>query len=235
MTDLNSGSSLWKQSGPFDHSVSLGVALTNAINAIFSKYDTAKEHEAMSVSDRGSVSSEEEEDMSVVSEGSATSRTRNQGHQDHEYDTVSMCSEESRIPWSKNQPSRWVRLVDSDSEETMSIANSDSEEDDYGNDRSYHRGKYDLSSWRQMKWSTDAERDRNDSRGRARKPKQRCLRCEAYDAHCKSAADNYRRTLTSYTKTVSELMLGFKRVLERYPELKSDPSDDRVHYMVQAA
>ncbi|KAK2814513.1 hypothetical protein Q5P01_000312 [Channa striata] len=39
-------------------------------------------------------------------------------------------------------------------------------------------------------------------------------------AHCKSAAENYRRTLNSYTKTVSELMIGFKAVLERYPELR---------------
>ena len=61
------------------------------------------------------------------------------------------------------------------------------------------------------------------------------MRCEAYDAHCKSAAENYRRTLNSYTKTVSELMIGFKKVLERYPELSIDSSDHHLHYMVQAA
>lgn len=61
------------------------------------------------------------------------------------------------------------------------------------------------------------------------------MRCEAYDAHCKSAAEKYRRVLLSYTKTVSELMIGFKKVLERYPELRVDLSDDNIHYMVQAA
>ncbi|KAF0021695.1 hypothetical protein F2P81_026053 [Scophthalmus maximus] len=63
----------------------------------------------------------------------------------------------------------------------------------------------------------------------------RCLRCEAHDAHCKSVAENYRRTLNTYTKTVSELMLGFKTVLERYPELRFDTGDERLHCMVQAA
>lgn len=62
-----------------------------------------------------------------------------------------------------------------------------------------------------------------------------CPRCKAYDAHCKSAAENYKRTLDNYTKTVAELMAGFKKVLERYPELKVDCSDERLYYMVQAA
>lgn len=30
-------------------------------------------------------------------------------------------------------------------------------------------------------------------------------------------------------------MIGFKKVLERYPELRVDSSDDNIHYMVQAA
>lgn len=61
------------------------------------------------------------------------------------------------------------------------------------------------------------------------------MQCEAYGAHCKSTAENYRWILTSYTKTVSELMIGFKKVRERYPELRVDSSDKRLHYMVQAA
>ncbi|KAK2814224.1 hypothetical protein Q5P01_000671 [Channa striata] len=53
-------------------------------------------------------------------------------------------------------------------------------------------------------------------------------------AHCKSAAENYRRTLNSYTKTVSELMIGFKAVLESIPSSGSRRRR-RLHYMVQAA
>lgn len=45
-------------------------------------------------------------------------------------------------------------------------------------------------------------------------PSARCVRCEAYDAHCKSAAENYRRVLGKYTKTVSELLVGFRQVLD---------------------
>ena len=41
--------------------------------------------------------------------------------------------------------------------------------------------------------------------------------------------------LASYAKTVSELMIGFKKVLEKYPELTVDSSDGHIHYMVQAA
>lgn len=63
----------------------------------------------------------------------------------------------------------------------------------------------------------------------------RCSNCEAYEAHNKAAAETYRRTLSSYTKTVSELMLGLKTLVERYPELRADSSDERVYYMVQAA
>ncbi|TKS64981.1 hypothetical protein D9C73_027773 [Collichthys lucidus] len=82
--------------------------------------------------------------------------------------------------------------------------------------------------------------ERGRERARGDRPsthcaERRCLRCEAYDAHCKSAAENYRRVLTSYTKTVSELMIGFKKVLERYPELRADSGDEHLHYMVQAA
>ncbi|KAK2813473.1 hypothetical protein Q5P01_000842 [Channa striata] len=79
-----------------------------------------------------------------------------------------------------------------------------------------------------------------EARGARRAPERRpwgpgrCLRCEAYDATA-SRAENYRRTLNSYTKTVSELMIGFKTVLERYPELRVETSDERLHYMVQAA
>lgn len=74
-------------------------------------------------------------------------------------------------------------------------------------------------------------------RGTSRRSREdaRCLRCEAYDAHCKSAAEHYKRTLASYTKTVSQLMSGFKTVLQKYPELRADTSDERVYYMVRAA
>ena len=75
--------------------------------------------------------------------------------------------------------------------------------------------------------------------GRARNARlscaARCVRCEAYDAHCKKAAENYRRVLGKYTKTVSELMVGFRSVLDRYPDLKTDCADERVHYIVEAA
>lgn len=62
-----------------------------------------------------------------------------------------------------------------------------------------------------------------------------CQRCKAYNAYCKSLAEKYKRTLDNYTKTVSELMASFKKVLERYPDLKVDFSDERLYYMVQAA
>lgn len=62
-----------------------------------------------------------------------------------------------------------------------------------------------------------------------------CLKCAAYEAHNKAAAETYRTTLSSYTKTVSELMCGVKTIIERYPELRADSSDERVHYIVQAA
>ncbi|KAK7878297.1 hypothetical protein WMY93_031116 [Mugilogobius chulae] len=64
---------------------------------------------------------------------------------------------------------------------------------------------------------------------------QECPKCQAYRDHCKSAAENYRRVLNGYTDTVSELMAGFKTVLERYPELRYDSSDKRISYIVQAA
>lgn len=62
-----------------------------------------------------------------------------------------------------------------------------------------------------------------------------CSKCTAYEAHNKAAAETYRTTLSSYTKTVSELMRGVKTIIERYPELRADSSDERVHYIVQAA
>lgn len=62
-----------------------------------------------------------------------------------------------------------------------------------------------------------------------------CLQCTAYQAHTKAAAETYRKTLNSYTKTVSELILGVKTLIERYPELRVDSSDERVYYMIQAA
>lgn len=47
-----------------------------------------------------------------------------------------------------------------------------------------------------------------DSRSCATK----CLKCEAYKLHCKAASEMYRKTLKKYTKTVSELMMGFRKV-----------------------
>lgn len=132
----------------------------------------------------------------------------------------------------------------SDSEESMSVRHrACSSEDGSGDGSEDDCCYYAPASWEPVKRkgrgspSGDTyQKLSNSPVSRASRLKSgRCLRCEAYDAHCKSAAENYRRTLSGYTKTVSELMLGFKTVLERYPELRVDTGDERLHFMVQAA
>lgn len=122
-----------------------------------------------------------------------------------------------------------VSFSDDDSMETMSI--TDNIQKIHIRDSSAATVRD--GNWRRVEWPS--ETTVKDSAKREPSYSTRCLKCEAYDSHCKSAAENYRRTLGSYTRTVSELMLGFKTVLEKYPELKVDSSDERIHYMVQAA
>lgn len=158
------------------------------------------------------------------------------------YDDVSMRSEYS-FSETPGTPYRIIHFDNSDSEESMSIPHSDLEDDYY-----YREGEDEdeddkvpelesehIPSWRATKWLPAKEASREAHRRQPNRSERRCMRCEAYDAHCKSAAENYRRTLTSYTKTVSELMIGFKAVLERYPELRVDSSNDHIRYMAQAA
>nr|BBA49239.1 hypothetical protein [Oryzias latipes] len=129
-----------------------------------------------------------------------------------------------------------VNLRRCESEESMSVLSQGSEgepEGEPGDEREYS------ISWvpvrRERRWREDSLSDGRLGPGDPPCGPARCLKCEAYDAHCKSAAESYRRTLGCYTKTVSELMLGFRTVLERYPELRVDTGDERLHFMVQAA
>lgn len=192
------------------HPLSLGHALTNAVQAVFSKYDNQmNEHcETMSFCDQGS------------------------GVPDHT-ENASMSSASSDVARNTRAHARLVHFENSDSEESMSVgadhldSGPESGEDEDGHTR----------YWK-VKWTPERDTgppEKSHGNRRTKSSQQRCLRCEAYDAHCKSAAENYKRTLTNYTKTVSELMIGFKKVLERYPELRVDSSDEHLHYMVQSA
>lgn len=129
-----------------------------------------------------------------------------------------------------------VCFENSYSEESMSIHPEDADLFEEGNGfEETETGS--VPYWR-VKWTSEKEplsSERSRGNARSKSAQRRCLRCEAYDVHCKSAAENYHRILTSYTKTVSELMIGFKKVLEKYPELRVDSSDEHLHYMVQSA
>lgn len=152
---------------------------------------------------------------------------------DNELETISMSSLDE--PHASMQ--RTINFNDSDSEESMSVRYSDTE---YTSE----------SDGQEEFWSKDPEskpmpevtwNSKKISDGTTEKMielsqnQDKCFGCEAYNAHCKSAAEQYQRTLNRYTKTVQELMLGFKKVLEKYPELRHDPSDVHVSAMVQAA
>lgn len=126
-----------------------------------------------------------------------------------------------------------VSLRRCESEETMSEQLSQGSEVEPDDEREYDACWVPLR--RERFWYDSFRSTGRPGPGDSPRGPTRCLKCEAYDAHCKSAAESYRRTLSGYTRTVSELMLGFKTVLERYPELRVDTGDERLHFMVQAA
>ena len=218
----------------------LSVTLSKVVCSIFSKYDL------------------DEDAMSFVNEGSTRAADASEAHgsntvesmqgetvygygseRDQEFENVSMSSEYSSDDVPKNRL-KVIRFENSDSEETMSIPSDPDNDYDEDDDETHRAEQRRLLARAVTKW-TAGDLVREITAGgepglqSTTSLKRKCTRCEAYDAHCKSAADNYRRVLTSYTKTVSELMIGFKQVLERYPELRVDTSDDRLNYMVQAA
>lgn len=250
MASVKETLSLWKRADTFDHSLPLRDTLTRVVKDIFSKYDNVFRAEAMSFARPDTalstcpLDSVKEDTVKSMEQGSVTYEHGSEKKQ--EFHDISMSSEYSLDDLPRN-PLRVIRFGNSDSEESMSIACSDQ-----GNDHDYYydhdhdndedtpgAGQIHVPSWRVTKWTSgdlDREKPHGGGRGvRSTGSKRRCMRCEAYDSHCKAAAENYRRTLASYTKTVSELMIGFKKVLERYPELRVDSSDDHLHYMVQAA
>lgn len=207
--DICTYESLWrcKQDVLARHDGDLRDTLTRVVNTLFAKYDRLR--------------NEHEETMSFTNQGSTESSHR---------DTASMTSESSVNV--TREEAKLVHFEDSDSEESMSLQGTDlCDADDLQQTNTGY------TPWR-VKRSSDKEQvTRERSRGTALNTSEqtRCMRCEAYDVHCKAAAENYRRTLNSYTKTVSELMIGFKTVLERYPELKHDSTDEHLYYMVQSA
>lgn len=249
MVSVKETLSLWKRADTFDHSLPLRDTLTRVVTDIFSKYENVFRDEAMSFARPDSalstcpLDSVKEDTVKSMERGSVT--YEHESEKEHEFHDVSMSSEYSLDHVPRN-PLRVISFGgNSDSEESMSIACSDQ-----GNDHDYYydhhndedtpgAGQMPIPSRRVTKWTSgDLEREKPHGGGRGVRStgsKRRCMRCEAYDSHCKAAAENYRRTLASYTKTVSELMIGFKKVLERYPELRVDSSDNHLHYMVQAA
>lgn len=227
--------SLWKRGSSFDHSsASLRTTLTAAIEAAFERYELAVA--------AGARAGEVGEDWRENGPGAQLS--------DANMSTDDEYQEESR----GRNATRWERVSfkRGDSSESMSEGDEPSageEESDAEGWRSYQQPGSATRGGRRTPSLSSSNAEKSTTMGKlaarlrgARSARSaeavgagRCLRCEAYDAHCKSAAENYRRTLNSYTKTVSELMIGFKTVLERYPELRVETSDERLHYMVQAA
>lgn len=221
----NVPASAWKRPAGFDHSAPLGPLLHEAIAAIFLKYDNLLMEE-MATSIHSSV--KEDESMSVQNQDSVNAHEDDFDDDDFD-DDDDMCSAESYAGSPKPARGKCINLDDSDSGETMSITQS---EHHYTQDHELA----DKAFWEPIKWSAKRGEDGDQSYGTLKsKSHEVCQRCRAYDTHCRSAAENYRRTLNNYTKAMSELMVGFKKVLERYPELKADCSDERVYYMVQAA
>lgn len=233
--------SLWRRGDEFDHSVPLGETLRKVVEDILEEYESATKSDRMSfVEDGDEVQPMEEEETAVEQPAAATAASDRESDDGDVSMASSILIDSSR---SKN-----VRRNSSVSEESMSISCPDpdrgfDDDDDDDNDAKWHscpenvNGDY---SWRRvLRGGKDLDGEVvSGARRRGRRStgfEPRCMRCEAYDAHCKAAAENYRRTLNSYTKTVSELMIGFKKVLERYPELRTDSSDRHLHYMAQAA
>lgn len=227
----------------FDHSLPLGDTLSRVVKDIFLKYNNVLDDGTMPAVNEWAAQATGHRDAleeDTVQEGSVNYNSKS----DEDCDDASMSSKCS----SDYLPVNLLKVVcfdKSETEESMSVTHFDPDDNDNNDyyfdddDDTPGAGQRHLPSWRVTKW-TPADPDREKTpRGtygaRSNCSKHRCMRCEAYDAHCKSAAENYRRILTSYTKTVSELMIGFKKVLERYPELRVDSSDDHLHYMVQAA
>ena len=230
--------SLWKRRvDTFDGALcSLGDALTLAVSDIFAKYDQHVKDQAsarVSASQQGSHAQSME--LGPVDE-------RYDSETDLRYDDDDpMSSEDS---WDEELPSnlpRFTPVEGSDSDDCMSITNKNLNDRHHKEDVDTLGSHQAQQSWRVAKRTTEdflLARERRPAEARLGPPnssKHRCLRCEAYDAHCKVAAETYRRVLANYTKTVSELMIGFKKVLEMYPELRVHSSDGHLHCMVQAA
>lgn len=224
MSELRAPPSFWKRAVEVNRSAELGALVFNALDAIFQKYEqVAKEKENAMLMTRGNLS-ECNDSMLVDDQGAVNNDTDADDADDD------MSSVDSYIG-SPIPNRRFIVFDDSDSNNTMSTSHTNQ-----------HRPltrKGDLEvkiEWEPVKWPSA---DSQDTCVEYKSPKSNgevtCPRCKAYDAHCKSAAENYKRTLDNYTKTVAELMAGFKKVLERYPELKVDCSDERLYYMVQAA
>lgn len=235
--------SLWKRQDNFDDSLPIRARLHKAITDLFAKYDSVTEDNNMEF---------ENQDASQINDidHDAKHDSIHQGKDEDDTDrlTVSMSSQET-VYKSPQQAEQHVIFDTNESEETLSICESKSEICDIqfespkptkkSHTLYYHKrknlpicGNSNCSEFSRCGKVPEVKLrpDYNNSCQNIR-----CLRCEAYDAHCKSAADGYRRTLTNYTKTVSELMLGFRKVLERYPELKADSTDEHLRNMVQAA
>lgn len=227
MTEPGVSASLWKRHADFDYSGSLRPLLSSAIDAVFHKYKLAVEETAVSITD--GQSPECEESMTFSNQGSAHDVDVGDDC-DYDYDDDDdMSSAESHGQPNASGP--FLNFDDSDSDVTMTISPSELH---HQPDKSVDRDVEIV--WQPAKWPpADLHNTSSYHRERKSNDEVACHRCKAYDAHCKSSAEKYRRTLDNYTKTVSELMAGFKKVLERYPELKVDCSDERLYYMVQAA
>lgn len=218
MSELSVPAPFWKRALELKRSAELGVLVFNAIDDIFQTYAKAAKAKESALS-----MSQCHDDMSVDDQGTVN-------NDDADDDDDNMSSADSCV--GSPTPSRkFIVFDDSDSDDTMSTSHSNQD---------LHLTKSrDVEvaiEWEPVKWPPSDLQDTcvtykpAKSNGEAM-----CSRCKAYDAHCKSAAENYKRTLDNYTKTVAELIAGFKKVLERYPELKVDCSDERLYYMVQAA
>lgn len=226
MTEPGVSASLWKRHADFDYSGSLRPLLSNAIDAVFHKYKLAVEETAMSITDGQSL--EREESMAVSNQGSVHDVDDDYDYDDDDDDDMSSAESHGQ-PNVSGRP--FLNFDDSDSDATMSISPSELH---HQPDKSVDRDVEIV--WQPAKWPpSDLHNTSSYRRERKSNDEVPCQRCKGYDAHCKSSAEKYKRTLDNYTKTVSELMAGFKKVLERYPELKVDCSDERLYYMVQAA
>lgn len=209
MSEPRTLTSFWKRALEIDRSPELGALVFEALDAIFQKYEQAakeEESDSMLVDDQDVVDDDADAD---------------------DADDDDMSSADSYVG-SPIPNRRLVVFEDSDSDNnTMSTSHTNQHR------RPAKTADFEVE-WEPVKWPSADPQD-TGVEYKQHKGDVTCPRCKAYDAHCKSAAENYKRTLDNYTKTVAELMAGFKKVLERYPELKVDCSDERLYYMVQAA